>query len=412
MKNWIWALGLILGTAATAFGDEIPPREDIVLKEHVVGSGETVAQIFRNHGLTDVQIFREYVELFREHNKQIPDVDLIKEGDVVVVPLPKDGDEIQPAAGEVKDFYVQPDQEPLTQDKEVTNKLVVSRELPDQDLEDLPILPPVEYISPKPVKLSSKEQKGVTLAQEWKERTVNPLPGAAGQVMFVFGATMPTLVCAPLQPTDLELQSGELVNDIFLGDTARWVVSVGSSGSTGQERTHLVFKPFDAGQETSAVITTDRRTYHIKLVSDPKKHIPYAGFTYPEDEHAKLAKQLADQKRESRWQSAGPQLAEATGKEVRLSDLDFTYQITGDDVPWRPEQVFNDGGSTIIRLPDAVQQTDMPVLLVEQSGEKTLVNYRTRGTTMIVDGVFSKGLLLSGVGRKQKKVIIQRMVKS
>lgn len=39
MKNWIWALGLILGTAATAFGDEIPPREDIVLKEHVVGSG-------------------------------------------------------------------------------------------------------------------------------------------------------------------------------------------------------------------------------------------------------------------------------------------------------------------------------------------------------------------------------------
>lgn len=410
MKNWIWAIYLVLLTAKAAICGEPPMREDIVLKEHVVGSGDTVAQIYREHGLSDEQIFREYVPLFHEFNPKIPNVDLIKEGDVIHVPIPKEADDLQPAAGDVQDYYVQPDPQPL--DQEDAEKVLVSRDLPDQEPEDLPILPPVEYISPTPVKLSSKEQKGVTLAQEWKERTINPLPGAAGQVMFVFGVTMPTLVCAPLQPTDLELQPGELVNDIFLGDTARWVVSVGSSGSAGQERTHLVFKPFDAGQETSAVITTDRRTYHIKLVSDPKKHIPYAGFTYPEDEHAKLAKLLEEQRRKSHWQSAGPQMAETIGKEVRLSDLDFSYQITGDKVTWRPEQVFNDGGSTIIRLPDAVTQTDMPVLLVEQGGEKTLVNYRTRGTTMIVDGVFTKGLLLSGVGREQKKVIIQRMVKS
>lgn len=293
------------------------------------------------------------------------------------------------------------------------NKVVVTREAPAEELPpDLPPLPPLEYITPKPVKLSPKEQQGVKLAQEWKDRKVNPVMEHGGKVIFVFGATMPTLVCAPLQPTDLELQSGELVNDIFLGDTARWVVSVGSSGSAGHERTHLVFKPFDAGLETMAVITTDRRTYHIKLVSDPNKHIPYAGFRYPEDEYMALQSQLATQKRKEHWQSAGPKAAEVTGKEVRLSDLDFSYQVTGDDVPWRPEQVFNDGENTIIRLPDAVRQTDMPVLLVEESGEKTLVNYRTRGTTMIVDGVFSKGLLLAGVGRAQKKVIIQRMVKS
>lgn len=271
-------------------------------------------------------------------------------------------------------------------------------------------LPRVDYISREPVKLNAKEKKALSLAQEWKDRTINPVMEPGGKVIFVFGATMPTLVCAPLMPTDLELQPGELVNDVFVGDTARWVVSVGRSGA-GAERTHLIFKPFDAGLETTAVITTDRRTYHVKLISDQKGHIPYAGFRYPEDEQAALNRQLAAAQRAEQRQSVRPEMT-VTSKAVRLSDLDFSYEITGDDVLWRPEQVFNDGSSTIIRLPQSVQQTDMPVLLVEEGGEKTMVNYRVRGVTLVVDGVFSKGILLSGVGKEQKKITIQRLVKS
>ena len=119
-----------------------------------------------------------------------------------------------------------------------------------------------------------------------------------------------------------------------------------------------------------------------------------------------------ESKKEERWRSAGPKAQETLGKEVRLSDLDFSYRISGDEVPWRPEQVYNDGHRTVIRFPDAVRQTDMPGLLVEQGGEKTLVNYRANGSSLIVDGVFSRGLLLSGVGREQKKIVIQRMEKS
>ena len=413
MTKWVLGLCLLFSmVGGFAYGADVSPGyENIVFKEYVVGKGETVAQIYRNFGLSDDEIFPEQIELFLQYNPHIPDADWIAEGDHVVVPVTHGGRSLISRDNASLDYYVPLNSLPGQKDEGSGNKLSLSREMPTSTSAYSP-LPSVQYISKTPAKLTPKEQKAVSLAQKWKERSINPFPGAAGQVKFVFGATMPTLVCAPLQPTDLELQPGEQINDIFLGDTARWVVSVGNSGPAGNERAHLIIKPYDAGLETSAVITTDRRTYHLKLVSDPKKHIPYVGFTYPEEEHAALQRKIAERKRQEHWGSAGSKVAEMQGKEMRLSELDFSYRITGDDVSWRPEQVYNDGHRTVIRFPDAVRQTDMPVLFVEQGGEKTLVNYRASGASLIVDGVFSRALLLSGSGREQKKIVIQRMEKS
>ena len=73
----------------------------------------------------------------------------------------------------------------------------------------------------------------------------------------------PTIITAPLQVTDIELQRGERLNEIVIGDTARWQIDSGTHGDTA----HIFVKPIDSALETNAVVTTDRRVYHFKLLS-------------------------------------------------------------------------------------------------------------------------------------------------
>ena len=91
-----------------------------------------------------------------------------------------------------------------------------------------------------------------------------------------------------------------------------------------------------------------------------------------------------------------------------IEDLDFSYRIRG-EARWKPVRVFNDGVKTYIEMPDALQQTEAPVLLVVGPGRKeALVNYRIRGNRYIVDQVFDKAHLIAGVGRTQTKVTLER----
>ena len=141
-----------------------------------------------------------------------------------------------------------------------------------------------DYISKTNVRLNSKEWEALKLSKEWINRKINPVMQSNGKVVYVFGATMPTIICSPLMTSDLELQPGENVNDVIVGDTARWMVVVGQSGTPGREATHIIIKPLDAGLVTTAVVTTDRRVYHLKLVSRRKDYNPYVSFIYPEDQ--------------------------------------------------------------------------------------------------------------------------------
>jgi P-type conjugative transfer protein TrbG len=107
--------------------------------------------------------------------------------------------------------------------------------------------------------------------------------GADGKVIFLFGETQPSVVCSPLQVCDIELQGGEIVRDVLVGDTVRWKVEPATSGATGGQAIHLIVKPSEAGLVTSMVVTTSRRTYHIQLKSHPSQYMARVGFEYPED---------------------------------------------------------------------------------------------------------------------------------
>ena len=258
--------------------------------------------------------------------------------------------------------------------------------------------------------LTPAERAALAISQRWQgtsSTTIRPVPGADGSIRFPFGASQPSIVCAVLQVCDVELQAGELVNSIHLGDTARWLVEPAITGVGAAEVQHLVIKPMDVGLETSLIVATNRRTYHFRLRSHRTDFMARVAFTYPEDASAKwdvLRKREVQERRDA--------TIPATGE--YLGDLSFDYALTG-TAAWKPVRVYNDGTKTIIQMPAAMAQTEAPTLLVIRKDgglfaddETVMVNYRLQGDRYIVDTVFDKAILIAGVGSSQDRVTIQK----
>ncbi|MDL2210749.1 TrbG/VirB9 family P-type conjugative transfer protein, partial [Desulfovibrio sp. OttesenSCG-928-O18] len=144
------------------------------------------------------------------------------------------------------------------------------------------VTPEIDYLNPKIVPLTDAEKKALRLSGSWSRQSVEPVLTGGGKVVYVHGASLPTIVAAPMQVCDVELQAGETVHEIVVGDSSRWMVDSGTAGSGAGATAHLFIKPVDSGLESSAVITTDRRVYHLRLVSQRSGHTPYVGFLYSE----------------------------------------------------------------------------------------------------------------------------------
>ena len=132
----------------------------------------------------------------------------------------------------------------------------------------------------------------MAIANKWKGHNaigMAPTSGKNGVVTYLFGVQQPSVVCAVLQVCDVALQAGEQVNSINLGDTARWTIEPAITGSGANEVQHIIIKPMDVGLETSLVVTTDRRAYHIRLRSHRTEYMPQVMFAYPDEDQAKWA---------------------------------------------------------------------------------------------------------------------------
>ena len=267
------------------------------------------------------------------------------------------------------------------------------------------------YFSADNPVLSEQEQAALAIAERWQKGEGNgdirAFTGRNGAIQYVYGAQAPSVVCAVLQVCDITLQAGESVNSVQLGDSARWNVEPAISGRGAGETQHLLIKPMDVGLETSLVVATDRRVYHIRLRSHRSEYMPQVMFSYPEEA---LAKWDTIRQRERREREA------RTLPETReyLGDLSFAYDISG-AAPWRPVRVYNDGVKTLIEMPRSMRQREAPALLVVRKDgglfsdpDLEMVNYRVQGRRYVVDMVFDKAILISGVGRDQAKVTITR----
>lgn len=230
---------------------------------------------------------------------------------------------------------------------------------------------------------------------------------------FPFGESQPLMRCTPLRACDIELQAGEVVTGVALGDTERWVTSPLESGAADDPTSHVIVKPKDYDLATNIVIGTDRRTYHLGLLSPPKKEVEsgetayfrHVAFYYPQE---MVERWSVEDDRRRRAQAEHRDTTAASLSALSVSELNFDYSVRGDRrIAWNPRTVFDDGRHVYIQLPEAVRSADLPALLVQvEGGGMAISNYRVKGTWYIVDGLFEKAELVSGVRRKRKKVEI------
>lgn len=256
--------------------------------------------------------------------------------------------------------------------------------------------------------LMPQEEEIIRQSLNYRENNptrVKPFVRPDGSVVIIFGLGQQTIICAVLQITDIELQPGESVQDIHLGDTARWLVEPAITGSGPYAIQHLIIKPFDVGLDTTLVLTTNLRTYHFRLKSQRRDYMPRVSFAYPDAVQEKW--RAIQQTQHSQRQA---QTIPETGE--YLGNLDFGYVVQG-TASWKPVRVYNDGMKTIIQMPAIMQQLEAPTLLIirHEGGlfsdeELVLVNYRVQSNRYIVDSVFDKAVMIIGVGDNQDRVTI------
>lgn len=196
------------------------------------------------------------------------------------------------------------------------------------------------------------------------------------------------LYSSPGQISDIALQPGETLVSVSAGDTVRWVVGDTLSGSGSHSRAHVLVKPISAGINTNLMIATDRRTYHLELVSTDGAYMAAMSWRYPADELSDLtARNGRAISREARIVESG----------VSVAALDFEYTISGDHPDWSPVRVFDDGRQVFIQMPADITASDLPPLFVlGQDGNAELVNYRVRDQYYIVDRLFQAAELRLG----------------
>ncbi len=207
------------------------------------------------------------------------------------------------------------------------------------------------------------------------------------------------LYAAVNQVSDIRLQPGERLQSVSAGDTVRWIVGDSRSGTGAKEQVHILVKPVAADLQTNLVIHTDRRSYHLELISDDETYMASLSWTYPKDELLLLKKVNAKAEKTEAAQIASG---------INVKSLRFRYRIEG-KAPFKPTRVFDDGRKVYIRFPDTITQGAAPPLFILGSHSKlSLVNYRMKHPYYIVDRLFAAAELRHGEDPQHVVRIIRR----
>jgi type IV secretion system protein VirB9 len=240
--------------------------------------------------------------------------------------------------------------------------------------------------------------------------------------------------------TDVELEPGERVNNVFISDPKRWSMSAAWSGqieeadaaSSGGLVTHVLLRTSFPGLKADLIIHTDRRTYMMEFRSALEgPHIPYIGFDYsPERGPAELLdpEPIPD----GPWRdllvtynilSADKEPEAAARKRldrVEGAEVNFRYSIkpvnASDKIAWAPTSVYDAGGATYIVLPKEKKKGKKTLpdpgshsLLVTRKNKRLPATYKVvRNDLYMVDTLFDEAFLTFG----GKEVVIRRLPNS
>ncbi len=252
-------------------------------------------------------------------------------------------------------------------------------------------------------------QAALKLAEEWQNKRIKPILSQDGMILYLYGATAVTVKTKLFHSTDIQLEAGETVEYINAGDTVRWQIAPAYHGKGESKTLHVFVKPTDVGLKTNLTVLTSKRAYRFNLESSAKEHMPIVGFQYPRHYQDLVAKlKIQDEIERAKEKKRTIPSPEAEDKRLSIANLDFEYEIDGDDPVWKPVRVYNDGVKTIIELSEKARHTKVPVLsVIDDGNEKAIVNYRLLNNKFVVDMLFEKAILVSGVGGDQVKVTIK-----
>ncbi|CUU90304.1 P-type conjugative transfer protein VirB9 [Campylobacter hyointestinalis subsp. hyointestinalis] len=252
--------------------------------------------------------------------------------------------------------------------------------------------------------LTDKEKKDLAIAQKWIDEKTTTIPGKNGEVIYLFGKSMPSIVTAPLRLTNIALEPGEEIKDVQIGDSIRWIISLSISGEEPNTTSHIIVKPTEKNLQTTLNIMTNKRVYKLNLISEDKKFMPSIAFIYPGEITASL--EAYKQKLKEKSQSKNFQKPDEPIPS-NIDSLDFGYSIEGKS-DFKPLRVYNDGVKTYIQMPKNMKFYEAPALMIlDKNDNKEIVNYRLKIDTFIVDRLFNKALLISGVD--DKGILIKKM---
>jgi type IV secretion system protein VirB9 len=224
--------------------------------------------------------------------------------------------------------------------------------------------------------------------------TRDPVRYADGSHRYAYDGGIPTIPVGVGDSCDIEFEAGETIRRVFLSDTLRWKLADGVSDASNIP--HLVVKPTAAKLATTLTVLTDRRSYHIRLVSTTNRQAEYVGFTYPSK--ASAPSERAQER---------AKLDAAIAATYTCQGLDPAY-VAGGANEFRNVQICNDGKHTYINAPD--WQGDLPMPYTLDNGVDEIANYSYDPThrQFIIDGVPAKLVLIRGSGRRQLRTTFER----
>jgi len=266
---------------------------------------------------------------------------------------------------------------------------------------------------PVPSAPRTPEDHVARAAETFEATGAAPVVGLPTGQVHPFGESVPEIVCLPYRACDLELQAGETVDGLALGDPQRWSSEFLFEGPPEAAVPHIVLKPAGHGLRTNAVVVTSRRTYHLELSSpeegepEPTAYHHHVSWWYPAD--------WVRRSRETRARAAAREALPAPSPVERpldLSELSFRYRIEEPRrarrrLPWRPVTVFDDGTRTFVKLPAASRRGDLPALMGElPDGSLFPLEARLAGEWWIVPEVARRLQLVLGAGKSKRSLTL------
>lgn len=263
-----------------------------------------------------------------------------------------------------------------------------------------------EYASDNGTYLDERDNETLKKLNRFEKGAQGGFAIMPGTVRFTYGNQIPTVVCAILELTDIAMERQEHINSVQLGDGARWSVEFAKSGSESNFVEHLIVKPLDSGLKTSLIVTTDRRTYHIRLKSTASDFMQSVHFYYPQSNKNNFESQSSFHNtydntyktQDKPYENTSALTSNTVGGSSAsvFSSATFNYSVLDncDDIA----DGYYSQGRSIINIKHGADFEEEPVLYSIQkdaSGQKqkTQVNYRIHGKNIIIDGSFNELLL-------------------